>query len=88
MHTLGTTQGSIFQVLTFRTVWITLLGSLIGQVIALLVASLQDHQVPLRFIWSTWVFIEIVLGTMVLGMLVTLPFSLYTVYRRNPVADL
>jgi ABC-type antimicrobial peptide transport system permease subunit len=88
MHTLGTTQGSIFQVLTFRTVWITLLGSLFGQVIALLVAKLQDHQIPLRFIWSTGFFIEIVLGTIVLGMLVTLPFSLYTVYRRDPVADL
>ena len=88
MHTLGTTQWLIFQVLTLRTAWITLLGSLIGQMIALLVAKLQDHQIPLRFIWSTGFFAEIIFATIILGMLVTIPFAIYTVYRRDPVADL
>ena len=88
VHTLGVTQGVIFQVLTFRTVWITLLGSLIGQFIALIVAVLQDLHVPLRFIWSTAFFIEIILATIVLGMIVTIPFAMYTVYRRDPVTDL
>jgi ABC-type antimicrobial peptide transport system permease subunit len=88
MHTLGTTQWLIFQVLTLRTAWITLLGSLIGQMIALLVAKLQDHQIPLRFIWSTGFFVEIILATIILGMLVTIPFAIYTVYRRDPVTDL
>jgi ABC-type antimicrobial peptide transport system permease subunit len=88
MHTLGTKQWLIFQVLTFRTVWITLLGSLTGQVVALFIAKLQDHQIPLRFIWSTGFFIEIILATIMLGMLVTIPFAVYTVYRRDPVTDL
>lgn len=88
VHTLGVRQGVIFQVLTLRTVWITLLGSFIGQFIALLAAILQDIHVPLRFIWSTGFFIEVILATILLGMLVTIPFAIYTVYRREPVADL
>jgi putative ABC transport system permease protein len=88
VYTLGVTQGIILQLLTFRTIWITLLGSLAGHVIALLIATLQDHRVPIRFIWSTGSFIEVILGTIVLGTLVTIPFALYSVYKRDLISHL
>jgi predicted lysophospholipase L1 biosynthesis ABC-type transport system permease subunit len=88
VHTLGARQGVIFQMLTFRTIWITLLGSSVGQVIALAVTFLQDHQVSLRLIWSAEKFLEVSLATMCLGVIVTLPFALHAVYRRDPVTDL
>ena len=88
VYTLGATQGIIFQILTFRTVWITFLGSLIGLFIAFLVTALQDLQVPLRFIWSTGSFMEVVLGTVSLGVLVTIPFALYSVCKRDIISHL
>ena len=88
VYTLGATQGIIFQILIFRTIWITLLGSLIGQLIAIFITALQNHQIPLRFIWSLGPFIEVVLYTVCLGMLVTIPFALYSVYRRDLVAHM
>lgn len=88
VYTLGATQGIIFQILTFRTIWITLLGSFIGQLIALVVTVLQDHRVPIRFIWSTGSFMEVLSGTVCLGVLVTIPFALYSVYKRDLIAHL
>lgn len=88
VYTLGATQGVIFQILTLRTIWITLLGSLTGQIVAILVAAFQDLQVPLRFIWSAGSFTEVVLVTVGLGVAVTIPFALYSVYRRDPVEQL
>ena len=88
VYTLGATHGIIFQILAFRTVWITFLGSFVGQLIALLITALQDYRVSLRFIWSTGSFIEVILGTIFLGMLVTTPFALYLVYKRDPVLHL
>lgn len=88
VYTLGATQGIIFQILTFRTVWITLLGASIGQFIALIVTALQAQSVPLRFIWSTGSFFEVTFGTVCLGILVTIPFAFYSVYKRDPVAQL
>jgi putative ABC transport system permease protein len=85
VYTLGARQGIIFQMLTFRTVWITLLGSFSGYVLSLLITSLKAQNVPLRFIWSTGSFIEVILGTVCLGLIVTLPFALYSVYKRNPI---
>lgn len=83
VYTLGATQGFIFQILIFRTIWITVLGSFIGQFIALLVTVIQDHNVPLRFIWSTGSFIEVILVTVFLGIFVTIPFAVYSLYKRD-----
>ncbi len=88
VFTLGAAQGIIFQILTFRTLWITLLGSLSGQCIALLFTVFQDYEVPLRFIWSANSFFLVVLVTVVLGVIVTIPFAFYSVYRRDPVEEL
>ncbi|TNF56333.1 ABC transporter permease [bacterium] len=88
VYTVGATQGIIFQILTFRTIWITVLGSYIGQCIALLITSLQDRQIPLRLILSFGTFFEVILGTVCLGMLVTTPFALYSVYKRDPTSYL
>jgi ABC-type lipoprotein release transport system permease subunit len=88
VHTMGATQGIILQVLAFRTVWITLLGSVIGQLIAILVTALQDNQVPLPSILSAQSFLAVMLGTVCLGRLVTAPFALYSVYRRDAVSYL
>jgi ABC-type antimicrobial peptide transport system permease subunit len=88
VYTLGATQGIIFQILTLRTVWITLLGSLIGQFIALSVIAIKDYGVPLRLILSGRSFFEVVLGTVFLGVLVTIPFAIYSVYKRNLIAHL
>lgn len=83
VFTLGASQGTIFQILIFRTIWITLFGAAAGQLIALMIASLQDVQVPLRLIWSTTSFIEVAAGTLLLGLFVTIPFAFYSVYKRN-----
>jgi ABC-type antimicrobial peptide transport system permease subunit len=88
VYTLGATQGIIIQILTFRTVWITFLGSLTGLFIAFLVTALQDLQVPLRFIWSTGSFMEVVIITVCLGVLVTIPFALYPVYKSDIISHL
>jgi ABC-type antimicrobial peptide transport system permease subunit len=88
VYTLGAKQGGIFQILTYRTIWITLLGSVTGQFIALLVTAIQDYQVPLRFIWSTASFIKISFGTVCFGVVVTIPFALYSVYKRDLIAHL
>jgi len=83
VFTLGASKGTIFQILIFRTIWITLSGAAVGQLIALMIASLQDLQVPIRLIWSTASFMEVATGTIILGLLVTIPFAFYSVYKRN-----
>ena len=88
VYTLGASQGFIFQILIFRTIWITLLGSFIGQIMALIVTAIQDHNVPLRFIWSAGSFIEVVLGAVLLGVFVTIPFAVYSLYKRDFLAYL
>jgi ABC-type antimicrobial peptide transport system permease subunit len=88
VYTLGAAQSVIFQVLTLRTVWITLLGSIAGYALALSVTLNQSDQVPLRFIWSTQSFIEVIFATLCLGMVVTIPFALYSVFKRDLIAHL
>jgi ABC-type lipoprotein release transport system permease subunit len=88
VHTMGATQGIILQVLAFRTAWITLPGSVIGQLMAVLVTALQDNQVPLSAVLSAQSFLVVTLGTVSLGMMVTAPFAFYSVYRRDPVSYL
>ena len=88
VYTLGAAQSVIFQVLTLRTVWITLLGSIAGYGIALSVTLNQAGQVPLRFIWSTQSFIEVIFATLCLGMIVTIPFALYSVFKKDLIAHL
>jgi ABC-type antimicrobial peptide transport system permease subunit len=88
VYTLGTAQSIILKILTFRTVWITLLGSIAGQIIALIVTIIQADQVPLRFIWSAGPFIEVVAGTVLLGMLITVPFAFYSVYKKDLISHL
>jgi hypothetical protein len=63
----------------------TLLGSLFGQIIALVIASFQDLQVPLRLIWSVGSFIQVITVTVILGVFVTIPFAFHSVYKRDPV---
>jgi len=88
VYTLGTAQNIILKILTFRTVWITLLGSIAGQTIALIVTVIQADHVPLRFIWSAGPFIEIIVGTVLLGMVITVPFTFYSVYKRDLISHL
>ncbi len=88
VYTIGAKQWIIFHILTLRTIWITLLGTFIGQLTALIITALQDYSVPLRFIWSAGSFIEVILITVSLGVFVTIPFTLYSVYRRNLIAYL
>jgi len=88
VYTLGAAQSVIFQVLTLRTIWITLLGSIIGYALALSVTLNQSDQVPLRFIWSTQSFIEVIFATLCLGMVVTIPFALYSVFKKDLIAHL
>ncbi len=88
VYTLGTAQNIILKILTFRTVWITLLGSIAGQTIALIVTVIQADQVPLRFIWSAGPFIEVIVGTVLLGMFITVPFAFYSVYKRDLISHL
>ena len=88
VYTLGTAQSIILKILTFRTVWITLLGSVAGQGIALIVTVMQADQVPLRFIWSAGPFIAVIIGTVLLGMLITVPFAFYSVYKRDIISHL
>jgi ABC-type antimicrobial peptide transport system permease subunit len=88
IYTLGAAQGVIFQILILRTLWITLLGSIAGYGVALSLTLNQAGQVPLRFIWSTQSFLEVVLATMCLGMVVTIPFAFYSVFKRDLIAHL
>ncbi len=88
VYTLGAKQGIIFQILTFRTIWITLLGSVLGYIISFIITVIRTDNVPLRFIWSTGSFLEVILGTIALGVVVTIPFAFYTVYKSDPVAQL
>jgi ABC-type antimicrobial peptide transport system permease subunit len=88
VYTLGTSQSIILKILTFRTIWITFLGSVVGQVIALIVTIIQADHVPLRFIWSAGPFIEVVSGTVLLGMLITVPFAFYSVYKKDLISHL
>jgi len=88
VYTLGTSRNIILKILTLRTFWITLIGSLAGQVIALIATVIQAEQVPLRFIWSAGPFLEIVAGTIFLGMLITVPFAFYSVYKRDLISHL
>ncbi len=88
IYTLGTDQNIILKILTLRTFWITLIGSLAGQVIALIVTAIQADQVPLRFIWSAGPFMEIIAGTILLGMFITVPFALYSVYKKDLISHL
>jgi ABC-type antimicrobial peptide transport system permease subunit len=88
VYTLGAKQGIIFQVLTFRTIWITLLGSITGYILSLIITVVRTDNVPIRFIWSTGSFVEVILLTIALGVLVTIPFAFYSVYKRNPIGYL
>ncbi len=88
VYTLGAKQGIIFQMLTFRTIWITLLGSIAGYIISLIITVFRTSDVPLRFIWSFGSFAEVVFTTVCLGVLVTIPFAFYSVYKRSPIAYL
>jgi ABC-type antimicrobial peptide transport system permease subunit len=88
VYTLGTSRNIILKILTLRTFWITLIGSLAGQVIALIATVIQAEQVPLRFIWSAGPFMEIIAGTILLGMLITVPFAFYSVYKRDLISHL
>lgn len=88
VFTLGAARGIIIQVLTLRTVWIAVIGSVLGQALAFCIAVLQDLQVPLRLIWSSGPFLGVVIATAGLGIAVTVPFALYVLYDRDLIADL
>ncbi len=88
IYTLGATKGIIFQILTLRNIWIAFLGSTIGQLVALLITIFQDIQVSFQYIWSWKSFAFVVLGTIILGLLVTTPFTIYSVFKRNLISHL
>ncbi len=83
VYTLGAGKGIIFRVLTFRTIWISFLGSVSGQMLALVATYMQDPHIYIQQIWCWTSFISVVLGTIVLGIFVTTKFSVHSVYRRN-----
>jgi putative ABC transport system permease protein len=88
VYTLGARKGIIFKVLIFRTIWISFLGSVAGHLFALIATYIQDPQIHIQQIWCWTSFISVVLSTIVLGMLVTAPFSVHAVYRRNLIEHL
>jgi ABC-type antimicrobial peptide transport system permease subunit len=88
VYTLGARRGIILQVLTVRTIWITLLGSMAGQLLAFVATVIQDPHVQFRQVWCWTSFASVVLGTILLGLLVTTPFSFYSVYKRNLIEHL
>jgi ABC-type lipoprotein release transport system permease subunit len=88
VYTLGATKGVIFLILTLRTVWLALLGSVAGQMLALLIAFFQDYHVSLQQIWSWGSFVSVILGTVLLGLLVTTPFTVFSVFKRNLISHM
>jgi putative ABC transport system permease protein len=88
VYTLGARQGVILQVLAFRTVWIALLGSFAGHLLGILAMLVQDASVPMLQIWSWTSFLAVLAGTVALGLVVTMPFALYSVYKRALISYL
>jgi len=85
IYTLGVTKGIIFHLIISRTVWIALMGALCGNLIALFVTMLQGHQIPVREIISFETLELTVFMTFLIGVGVSIPFSLYAVFRQNLV---
>lgn len=85
IYTLGITKGIIFHLIISRTVWIALAGALLGNLIALFVVLFQGHQAPLIKIISFDTVGLSVFLTLLAGLAVSIPFSLYAVYRQNLV---
>lgn len=81
--TLGARQGFVFRILAFRTVWLALLGAAAGHALGVLAMMFQDAQTSVLGLWSWASFVSVVAGTVVLGLMVTVPFALYSVYRRD-----
>ncbi len=88
VYTLGAGKGIIFNVLTFRTIWISFLGSVAGHLFALIATLIQDPQIRILQIWCWTSFVSVVMGIIVIGILVTAPFSVHAVYRRNLIEHL
>jgi len=88
IYTLGVPRKVILMVLGLRTFWITLPGALIGYAGALIVTLLQAQKVSPISIWSWASFGLITTGTVFLGLLVTAPFTLYSVFRKDLTAYL
>jgi len=88
IYTLGVPRKVILMVLGLRTFWITLPGALIGYTGALIVTLLQAQKVSPISIWSWASFGLVTTGTVLLGLLVTAPFTLYSVFRKDLTAYL
>lgn len=88
IYALGATKGIIFQILTMRNIWIAFLGSIIGQLLAFLITLFQDFHISFQDIWSWKSFAFVVLGTIILGLLVTTPFTIHSIFKRNLISHL
>lgn len=88
IYTLGVPRKVILLVLSLRTFWITLPGAVIGYAGALLVTLLQAQKVSPISIWSWESFGFATTGTVFLGLFVTAPFALYSVFRKDLTAYL
>ena len=88
LYTLGARQGIVFAVLSIRTVWLAILGSAAGHLMGLVALLLQQGRAPVLHLLSLQSFVWVTAGTAALGLAVTVPFALYSVFRRDLLADL
>lgn len=83
LFTLGVSRRLIFLVLNLRTLWIILAGFILGYVAALIVTVTQGRNISIASVWSWTSFCIVASGAVLLGVLVTMPFALHSVYRRE-----
>lgn len=88
IYTLGSRQSIILALLCLRTVWITFLGTIVGHLLAILVVKFSEPQASLVSLWSSQSLGLITAATITLGLLVTFPFFIHSLFLRDLLADL
>ncbi|UCG78883.1 MAG: hypothetical protein JSV21_03380 [Nitrospirota bacterium] len=88
VFTLGATRGVVFQVLTYRIIWIAITGSFIGHFIAILMTLAYDGSVRIGDLWALSSFFYVTAATVILGLFVAVPFTYYSVYKRDLIEHL
>jgi len=85
IRTLGISRSIIFHLITGRTVWIALMGALSGNLIALVAAIARGQWIPLAVAVSGETLGLSILMTLLAGLAVAVPFSLYAVFRQDMI---
>lgn len=88
IHALGARRRIIMQALSLRTLWICVTGSVVGHVLALAVLFIVDGHSPVLRVWSWQSFAGLLSQTVALGLMVTIPFALFALRRRNLLSHL